>query len=137
MKEEILHIGEVDDAGIDPLPQKRIILTDARALDPGEKDLLAGSQVTHLEDPLALLDNPLPKGPLWVHFDTDVVDPDFVPAQNYPAQGGVNPDDLGLVFKYLAASGDIAAVSLSSWAPDLPGAEESRDVSLGLLEMLL
>lgn len=122
---------------IDPLPQERIILTDARDLDPGEKELVATSGIIHLKDPLALLTYPLPESPLWVHFDTDVIDPAFVPAQNYPAPGGIDPDDLGRVFQYLAAGGRIAAVSLSSWAPDLPGAEVSRDVSLGLLEMLI
>lgn len=123
--------------GIDPANQKKIILTDARDLDPGERVLLADSQITHLENPLSLLENPLPEGPLWIHFDTDVVDPDYVPAQNYPAPGGITPDELGQVFRHLAENGDICAVSLSSWAPDLPGASESRDVCLGLLELLL
>ena len=127
----------LDILGIDPLPQKRIILTDARDLDPGEAELVAASQLTHLSDPLSLLETPLSEGPIWVHFDTDVVDPDYVPAQNYPAPGGINPDDLGWVFRHLAASGNIIAVSLSSWAPGLPGAEESRDICMGLLEMLI
>ena len=123
--------------GIDPLPQENIILTDARDLDPGEKELLAASRVTHMKDPLAFLETQLPEGPLWIHFDTDVVDPDYVPAQNYPAPGGINPTDLGRVFRHLASSGNIVALSLSSWAPDLPGANESRDVCLELLEMLI
>ncbi|MFN2280755.1 MAG: arginase family protein, partial [Anaerolineales bacterium] len=122
---------------IEPLPQERIILTDARDLDPGEKELVASSGITHLKDPLILMDTPLPGGPLWIHFDTDVVDPAYVPAQNYPAPDGISPEDLAQVFSYLAGSGRIAAVSLSSWAPDLPGAEESRDVSLALLQLLL
>lgn len=123
--------------GIEPLPQDRIVLTDARDLDPGEKELVASSGVMHLEDPLMLLTTSLPERPLWIHFDTDVVDPAYVPAQNYPAPGGIAPDDLGRVFCHLADQGSIAAVSLSSWAPDLPGAEESRDVCLELLGMLM
>jgi arginase len=122
---------------IAPLPQDRIILTDARDLDAGEEELVSSSNVTHMNDPLSLLDSPLPEGPLWIHFDTDVIDPEYVPAQNYPAPGGIDPAGLGRVFSHLAEAGDIVAVSLSSWAPDLPGAEESRGVSLGLLEMLL
>ena len=123
--------------GIDPLPQENIILTDARDLDPGEKKLIAASRVIHMKDPLTLLETQLPDGPLWIHFDTDVVDPDYVPAQNYPAPGGINPTDLGRIFRHLASSGDIVALSLSSWAPDLSGAKESRDMSLELLGMLL
>lgn len=122
---------------IPPLAQDRIILTDARDLDPGEKELVDSSSITHLNDPLSLLESPLPEGPLWIHFDTDVIDPEYVPAQNYPAPGGIDPADLGRVFSHLAEAGDLVAVSLSSWAPDLPGAEKSRDVSMGLLEILL
>jgi len=122
---------------IAPLPQERIILTDARDLDPGEKQLVDSSGITHLKDPLDLLTRDLPDQPLWIHFDTDVIDPEYVPAQNYPAPGGISPDDLGQVFSYLADSGQIVAVSLSSWAPDLPGAEESQQVSLELLALLV
>ena len=122
---------------IDPLSQERIILTDARDLDPGEAELVASSQVTHLVDPLALLEMTLPDQPLWIHFDTDVIDPQYVPAQNYPAPGGISPGELGRIFSYLRESGVIAAVSLSSWAPDLQGAEKSREVCLGLLERLV
>ena len=121
---------------IEPLPQGQITLTDARDLDHGERELVASSWITHLKDPLALLEMPLPDRPLWIHFDTDVVDPAFVPAQNYPAPGGISPEELGRVFSHLEGTGKVAAVSLSSWAPDLPGAEESRAICLDLLELL-
>jgi len=121
---------------IEPLPQERITLTDARDLDPGEKELVASSRITHLNDPLALLETPLPDRPLWIHFDTDVVDPTFVSAQNYPAPGGISPEELGRVFSHLAETGKVAAVSLSSWAPGLPGVEDSRTICLDLLALL-
>ncbi len=130
-EQTVLEVLEVD-----PLPQERIILTDARDLDPGERELVESSPLTHLENPLDLLDWDPPAQPLWVHFDTDVVDPSFVPAQNYPAPGGLSPTDLSRVFLHLRESGRIAGVSLSSWAPDLPGAEKSRDISLELLGIL-
>jgi arginase len=120
-----------------PLPQERIILTDARDLDPGEMELVNTSEITHLTDPLDLLEMVLPDQPLWIHFDTDVIDPEYVPAQNYPAPGGISPAELGRVFSFLKESGKIIAISLSSWAPDLPGAEQSREVCLELLEMLV
>ncbi len=123
--------------GIAPLAQENIILTDARDLDPGEMELLATSRITHLDNPLALLNKTLPGGPLWIHFDTDVIDPEYVPAQNYQAPGGITPDELGRIFSHLTDSGNICAVSLSSWAPGLPGAEESRDVCLDLLNLLI
>ena len=122
---------------IAPLAQERIILSDARDLDPGEKELVVSSEITHLTDPLDLIDMSLPDQPLWIHFDTDVIDPEYVPAQNYPAPGGISPSELSRVFSHLKESGRIAAVSLSSWAPDLPGAEKSRDVCLELLALLV
>jgi len=130
-EQTILDVLEVD-----PLPQEQIILTDARDLDPGERELVISSSIIHLKDPLALLDWDPPAQPLWVHFDTDVVDPSYVPAQNYPAPGGLSPEDLSRVFQHLRDSGRIAGVSLSSWAPDLPGAEDSQKISLELLDIL-
>ena len=120
-----------------PLVQERIILSDARDLDPGEAELVAGSKLTHLSDPLQFLEHPLGEGPIWVHFDTDVINPGQSPAQNYPAPGGPHPAVLTKVFRHLAATGRIQAVSMSSWAPDLPGSDRSRQVSMALLDVLL
>jgi len=121
---------------LDPIAEEKVILTDARDLDPEEKILVSRSLVTHLQDPAELLDYTFSGHPLWVHFDTDVLDPEDVPAQNYPAPGGIRKEKLKEVFKYLAGTEQIKAVSLSSWAPGLPGAEQSRDVSLELLNVL-
>ena len=121
---------------IEPLPQEQIILTDARDLDPGEKELVASAKIAHQKDPLGLLEMAADDRPLWVHFDTDVIDPTYVPAQNYPAAGGISPQELGKIFNYLSNTRSVAAVSLSSWAPDLPGGEESRAVCMQLLELL-
>jgi len=122
---------------IDPLAQQQIILTDARDLDPEEQELVYGSDITHLTDPVELLNIPYPDRPIWVHFDTDILDPSEVPAQNYPAPGGPKKEELAKVFNHLANTGLVRAVSMSSWAPDLEGAEKSRDVSLELLEILV
>jgi arginase len=122
---------------MEKIPQEQIILTDGRDLDPGEKELVANTSITHLRDPLDLLDYPLADQSIWVHFDTDIVNPEQSPAQNYPAPGGPGVEDLERVFHHLADTGLIKAVSLSSWAPGLPGAQQSQDVSMGLLEILL
>ncbi|NQS91606.1 MAG: arginase family protein [Chloroflexi bacterium] len=121
---------------LDPMLQERIILSDGRDLDPGENELIANSLVTHMRNPLDLMDYTFPDQPLWVHFDTDILDPEDVPAQNYLAPGGIHKEELGSVFQYLANTGLITAVSISSWAPDLPGAEQSQNVSMELLDIL-
>jgi arginase len=122
---------------VTPLPQEDIILTDGRDLDPGEKELVANSGIRHIKNPLDILDYPLGERPIWVHFDTDILKPEESPAQNYLAPGGPGKEELARVFQYLADTGLIQAVSLSSWAPDLPGAEMSEAVSMELLEILI
>jgi arginase len=123
--------------GLRPLAPHQIILTDGRDLDPGERELVVQSGITHLPDVRSLLDHPLPDGPLYIHFDTDVVNLAEMPAMNYPASGGPSAATMRLVFRHLAATGQIAAVSLSAWNPDLPGSDRSRELALSLLEELL
>ena len=136
----LVGLGEqtlLDFLEVRPLPQERVILSDARDLDPGERELVESSGITHLIDPLDLIEYPYPDRPLWVHFDTDIVDPSQVPAQNYPAPGGPGREQMARVFQALRETGLLRAVSLSSWNPELPGADASRQVSLGLLDILL
>jgi len=126
----------LNNLGVDPIPQEQIILTDGRDLDPGEKGQIASSSITHLKDSAELLNYSYNDQPIWVHFDTDIVNPLESPAQNYPAAGGPDSKEIARVFKHLAETGLIRAVSLSSWAPDLPGAKQSQAVSLDLLDVL-
>ncbi|MGD9250390.1 MAG: arginase family protein [Desulfobacterales bacterium] len=130
-------LGMPTAVGLKPLPEHRIILTDGRDLDPGEKTLLAQSQVAHLEDTAALGAYPLPDGPLYVHFDVDVIALDESPAQNYPAAGGPSAAQLNTVFESLALTGRLAAVSVSTWNPELDRDGRSRQISLGLLKTLV
>ena len=120
-----------------PLAEDRVVLTDARDLDPGERLALEESAVTHLRDPRQLLTHAMPDGPLWVHFDIDIVDPIDAPAVLYPAPGGLRAGDLEHVFGQLAAGHEIAAVSVSTWNPKLDGEDRTRNVCLNLLQALL
>lgn len=119
-----------------PIEEDRVILTDGRDLDPGEMELVDRSSITHLRDPMDLVEYSFSEHSMWIHFDTDILDPEDVPSQNYPAPGGIRKEALQEIFQYLAGTGNICAISLSSWAPDLPGAEISKTVSLELLETL-
>jgi len=123
--------------GTQPFSSANVILTDARDLDPGERKLVEESGITHLPDITNLLDYPLPDGPLYIHFDTDIVDPREVPAMNYPAPGGPSAETVRKVFQHLAHTGNIAAVSLSSWNPDLDKNGRSRTICMDLLKELL
>ena len=124
-------------AGQRSLPESRVILTDGRDLDPEEKIAVAESAVTHLPEVTMLLDRPLPAGPIYVHFDADVINPQEAPAMNYLAEGGPSVAELRRVFEFLAASGQVAAVSLSSWNPAMDEDGRSRMAVMSLLQSLL
>ncbi len=127
----------VEGVGLTPLTEERVILTDARDLDPGEREAVEGSAVTHVPWVEGLLERELPAGPLYVHFDVDVLDPEEAPAMNYPAPDGPPAETLRRVFRRVEESGRVAAVSLSSWAPELDEDGRSRRVCLSLLEELI
>jgi arginase len=127
----------LDGLGLHPVPERDVILTDGRDLDPGEAAALADSEVRLVSDFAALLEEPLPEGPIYVHFDTDIVDPAEVPAMNYPAPGGPTAELVGRVFRRWAESGRVAAVSVSCWSADKDVDGCSRQVCMGLLDVLL
>ena len=122
--------------GLQNLAEDRVILTDGRDLDPGEAISLANSKVLHLRNVEALLEEALPEGELYVHFDTDVLDPEAAGAMNYLAPGGVSVETLEMVFRRLADSGQTAAVSMSSWNPKLDKDKKSEKVCMQLLGAL-
>lgn len=124
-------------AGLRPLAENRIILTDGRDLDPGERTSLQNSAVTHLKDPKDLLSHPLPEMPLYIHIDTDIITPDQAPAQNYPTPGGPSVAELAEVFLRLAKKYRVAAVSVSSWNPGLDKDKASERASLSVLQALV
>jgi arginase len=123
--------------GLAPLPERQVILVDARDLDPGEREALAQSSVCHVRDATALPARPLPDGPLYVHFDTDAVNPVDAPAMNYRAAGGPMAAVLDGVFACLAQTARVAAVSVSTWNPALDLDGRTRRVCLALLHTLL
>ena len=120
-----------------PVNQENIILTDGRDLDPEERELVQGSNITHMESPMDLLEYNFQDKPIYVHFDTDIVNPLDAPAMNYVAEGGPRADELGKVFRHIAQTGLVKAVSVSSWNPELDEDGRTRDTILELLQELV
>jgi arginase len=123
--------------GLKALSESQVILTDARDLDPEERRSLESSDVQHVSDPSDLLDMPLPQGSLYVHFDTDIINPNEAPAMNYLAEGGPSATILKAVFRRLAQSGRLTALSVSSWTPEMDEDGRTRKAVLGLIDELL
>lgn len=123
-------------AGLQPVPEDNVVLVDARDLDPGEDRAVAESRLRVVS--VARLAHSLPPfGPLHVHVDVDVVDPQEVPAVNYPVPGGPSVAEVRGALIHLAATGRVAAVSISSWNPELSEAEQAAAAVLDVVAPFL
>jgi arginase len=120
-----------------PLAEDHVILTDARDLDPGEKQLIQEADIIHLPDITHLLHSTLPDGPLYVHIDSDILNPADAPAMNYIAAGGPSAKELLKVMKHLNRTKKIAAVSMSTWNPEMDQDGQSCKVCMALLDTLI
>jgi arginase len=73
--------------GLRPVAEERVVLVDARDLDPPEVTYLETAAIRRCEvDDLSA--GRLPDGPLYLHLDADVVDPGELPGLRFPAAGG-------------------------------------------------
>jgi arginase len=124
-------------AGARVHPEARVILTDARDLDPGEKEAVAGSGLTHLSAVADLLTLALPDRPIYIHFDSDVLPLSDLSAVNYPAGGGPSLETIEATLARLADTGRVAAVSVTMWNPDLDEEDSAEQVVLGIVERLV
>jgi arginase len=126
-------------AGIElaPLAESDVIITDARDLDPEEGDNLRSSALTHLPDANALLTVPLPETPLYIHFDTDIVDSDEMPAMNYPVPGGPTNAQVAATLTRVARDGQVVGVLFSLWNQGKPGADRALRNTLDLVRALM
>jgi arginase len=123
-------------AGLTPRSEASVVLVDGRDLDPGEDSALAASaiRITTVDEVVSAVP---PTGPIYVHIDGDVVDPEEMPAMNYPAPGGPSLEAVQRAVEQLAATGRVAAFSISSWNPALPGADVASSASAELVAPIL
>ena len=135
----IAGLGEqtmVEAVGLQPVEHEHIILTDGRDLDPGERELISGSKVLHMRDPMGLLEYDFQDKPIYIHFDADIVNPLDAPAMSYTAPGGPRAKELGKVFQHIARTGQVKAISVSTWNPELDEDGRSKKTTINLLQEL-
>jgi arginase len=97
-----------------PIADQRVVLADGRDLDPGESELVATSGIRLVQD-LANLDSTnLPPGPLYLHFDTDIIDATEAPAFLYPVKNGPSAAAMKNTLAKLMATGRVVAISVTA-----------------------
>lgn len=99
--------------GLSPIADDRVTLSDARDLDPGERELVKASGIRHVETMAALLQS-LPDGPIYLHFDTDIIDAMEAPAFLYAVKGGPTAENMRAAISAIEATGRVIAFSATA-----------------------
>jgi arginase len=111
-------------AGLDPpLPEERAVLVGGRDLDPGERENVDRSKIHESDDAAGALAALPQDAPLYVHVDTDVLDPSLTPDAGFPAPGGWSVERMRAEVAELGASGRVVALSICPSAPPALDAE--------------
>lgn len=97
--------------GLSPIADDRVVLSDGRDLDPGERLLVEASGIRFIPDVLSLDAKDLPEGPLYLHFDSDIIDAREAPAFLYPAAGGPTAAEMAEKLSAITATGRVVAIS--------------------------
>jgi arginase len=113
----------LDGIGLQKIGEDRIVLSDAREVDPREGVALSRSavRIARLEELPGLVPQ---DGPIYLHLDLDVVRPSQMPALRYPAAGGPTLDQVGDFIEGLAKTGRLVCASIGcTWDPSHAEAE--------------
>jgi arginase len=117
--------------GLRPVPEEDVVLVDARDLDPPEAEYLARSAIRRVQ--VAELGAVIPPGPVYLHVDVDVTNPDDLPGLLFPAAGGPGLAEVTAAVRAVVAAGGVAAVGLA--CTYRPGSGTHRQLA-GLTEAL-
>ncbi|HET6231649.1 MAG TPA: arginase family protein [Longimicrobiaceae bacterium] len=110
--------------GFTPVAEQRIVLA-ARDLDPGERELLQTSLITHLSTE-AIRTGALREAVerlardserIYLHLDLDVLDTSVGRANSYAVPGGLTAAELADAVATVAATGRLAALGVASYDP--------------------
>jgi arginase len=112
--------------GLRPLAEDRVVLVDARDLDPPEVDYLADAGIRRRTVTDLAVDD-LPDGPVLLHIDLDVVDAAALPGLRFPAASGPTAAEVVAAAGRVVASGRVVALDLAcTWASETPDPDGAR-----------
>lgn len=117
--------------GLTTVPEERVVLVDARDLDPPEREYLESSAVRRVS--LQELDaSALPGGPLYLHVDLDVVDSALLPGLLFPVPDGPSLTEVAAAMRRVLDTGRVVAVGLACTWHDGHGAADVVRAALRL-----
>lgn len=122
--------------GMSPVAEHRILLVGARDLDPGERETLAASAVHNyqLDQLVRAPDVDLPDGPIYLHVDVDVIDPEELTDVRFPAPGGPSSPLVLEAVRRVLRTGRVVATGLGcTWYPDRGDPARRRAILTELL----
>jgi arginase len=126
----------VQDIFMANLPDDDVLLADARDLDPAEKILIENSGIHWIRNVNEIRQFNFNSRPVYIHFDTDIIDSRYAPAILYPVPGGPSPDDLSGLFQYLVERQYICAVSVTPWEPSSDADGHTKELCMRLINEL-
>jgi arginase len=112
--------------GLRATAEERVLLVDARDLDPPEVEYLERAAIRRcgVED---LSAGGLPPGPLYLHFDADVVSAGELDGLRFPAAGGPGLAAVAEALGRVIGSGRVVAFGVGcTWHPGHGAAERIR-----------
>jgi arginase len=127
----------LDALGMRKLPERDVVLCEARDLDPLERVAVEGSRVHHVRAFERLFEERLDGRPLHVHLDVDVLSLDDAPAVLYPVPGGPRVAALRELGRRLAAMETPVSVSMTTWVFDRDADGGTAAACLDALDGLL
>jgi arginase len=126
--------------GLRPVPERNIVLADARDLDPAERDALAASRVRRIPataDAFRAALSELRGLPVYLHVDVDIMDSTEVPGLRFPSGPGPTLGDLENCLTVITAIADVVAASLAcAWLPGQVGRPPAREAITRLVGAL-
>lgn len=127
----------VEALGLETVEPGRIVIADARDLDPEEGVALAASGVRTTTVERACDALPQDGSPLYVHLDVDVVTPAEMPALRFPAGGGPSLSRVDEALKTLHATGRIACITVAcTWDTSVADAGRAAEATQRLVASL-
>ena len=122
---------------LEPIAEADVFITDVRNLDPEEEVMLRSSEATIFETLDDLAAAALPGRPLYIHFDTDVIDCEEMPAMSYPEPNGPSLAEAIASLRLVLAKSDAAGILFSLWNDTLDGNGQAQEATLKLIRALV